>query len=59
VGFELVRAVAKAEAPLVQLAGGGTILKMIANVTFYGHDQAGNELNVTGAITVEFGNFGS
>jgi len=27
-------------------------------VTFYGHDQAGNDISATGSIGVEFGNFG-
>jgi hypothetical protein len=27
-------------------------------VTFYGHDQAGNEVSATGSIQVDFGNFG-
>lgn len=57
-GFDLVRAVAKEEAPLIQLTGSSSVLTMIANITFYGHDQAGNDLNVTGSMTIEFGNFG-
>jgi hypothetical protein len=56
--FELVRNVAKQESPLIQLTTSPTILKAIANVTFYGHDQVGNEINTTGSISVEFGNFG-
>jgi hypothetical protein len=27
-------------------------------VTFYGHDQAGNEVTATGAIQIDFGNYG-
>jgi hypothetical protein len=57
-GFELVRSVAKQESPLVQLETSSTILTVIANVTFYGTDLVGNSINVTGSITVEFGNFG-
>jgi hypothetical protein len=53
--FELVRLVAKQESPLVQLATSSTVLSVIANVTFYGTDQVGNNINVTGSITIEFG----
>ena len=35
--------------------GGGAIAIMtIADVTFYGRDQAGNDVSVTGSITVNF-----
>jgi hypothetical protein len=57
-GFELVRNVAKAESPLVQLKTGETIITTIARVTFYGHDQVGNEMSATGTIQIDFGNFG-
>jgi hypothetical protein len=57
-GFELVRAVAKQEAPLVQLRSSSNIISSIAVVTFYGVDSVGNQLQVTGKITIEFGNFG-
>jgi len=57
-GFELVRNIAKQQTPLIQLKTNPQILQTIANVTFYGHDQVGNEVSVTGSITVEFGNFG-
>lgn len=56
--FELVRHAAKEEAPLVLLKTSATIITTLARVTFYGHDQAGNEVNVTGTIQVDFGNFG-
>jgi hypothetical protein len=56
--FELVRTVAKEEAPLVQLINSPTVITTIANVTFYGTDLVGNEISVTGSITIEFGNFG-
>jgi hypothetical protein len=55
--FELVRAVAKRETPLINLASTSTVVTTIANVTFYGRDQAGNEVTVSGLITVDFGNF--
>ena len=34
------------------------IIITIAEVTFYGRDQAGNEVTVTGSIDVHFGDFG-
>jgi hypothetical protein len=60
VGFEIVRHQAKVEAPLKALAnlGGSKFLSTIAQVTFYGHDQAGNEVEVTGSISVNFADFG-
>jgi hypothetical protein len=60
IGFELVRHTAKEEAPLKALAnsGGRIEISTIAYITFYGHDQAGNEVSVTGSITVDFSDFG-
>lgn len=55
--FELVRHVAKAEAPLVQLINNPTVITTIAEVTFYGQDLVGNEIQATGNIQVDFGNF--
>jgi hypothetical protein len=57
-GFEIVRHVAKEEPPLVQLITSSTIITTIADVSFYGTDQVGNEVSVTGSILVDFGNFG-
>jgi hypothetical protein len=57
-GFELVRNIAKREAPLVQLKSGGNILSITARVTFYGVDRVGNQIQTTGQIQIEFGNFG-
>jgi hypothetical protein len=57
-GFELVRHVAKEESPLVQLIVSPTIIVTIADVSFYGRDQVGNDISVTGSIQVNFGNFG-
>jgi hypothetical protein len=59
VGFEIVRHIAKKEAPLVQLIASPTIISTIAEVTFYGRDQVGNEVSVTGSMTIDFGNFGN
>jgi hypothetical protein len=56
--FELVRAVAKRETPLVNLVSSQTVVTTIASVTFFGHDQAGNEVTVAGLIQIDFGNFG-
>jgi hypothetical protein len=56
-GFELVRNTAKREAPLLALRCGGVVLSTIADVTFYGRDQAGNEVMTAGSIGVNFGDF--
>jgi hypothetical protein len=58
VGFELVRNIAKAESPLVQLITSQTIMTTLADVTFYGRDRVGNDVVVTGTIQIDFGNFG-
>jgi hypothetical protein len=58
VGFELVRHIAKEEAPLRALAQSSVIISTIAEITFYGHDQTGREVSVTGQLLVSFGNFG-
>jgi hypothetical protein len=57
-GFQLVRVAAKEETPLVQLKNSKSIITAIARVTFYGHDQAGNEVTATGSIQIDFGNYG-
>lgn len=60
VSFDLVRHQAKLERPLSTLVGGrGLIfLSTIAEVTFYGQDQAGNAVSVSGTIDVQFADFG-
>ncbi len=52
----VVRLQAKEEAPLKALAGGGgaVTISTIAEVTFYGMDQAGHAVAVTGHINVDF-----
>jgi hypothetical protein len=55
--FEIVRHAAKLEAPLASLRSGETFITTIAEITFYGRDQAGNELSVVGTMGVTFGNF--
>jgi hypothetical protein len=57
VGFELVRHIAKQEAPLRALRESSVIISTITEITFYGHDQTGREVAVTGQILVDFGNF--
>lgn len=54
--FSLVRAQAKLEAPLVTLRGGGgaLLISTIADVTFFGKDQTGRDVTVTGSISVNF-----
>ena len=56
--FELVRHIAKSEAPLVQLKINPAIIATIAEVTFYGVDRVGNEVTASGNVLIEFGNFG-
>jgi len=58
--FDLVRHSMKEEPPLSPLIRGGGFgeISTIAEITFYGHDQAGNEVSVMGMITVNFGDFG-
>ena len=58
VGFDLVRHDAKSESPLVQLKSNGVVISTLAEVTFYGKDQTGNEVSVSGTIQIDFGNFG-
>ena len=59
VSIELVRHQAKLEPPLKNLAGvgGQGFISTIAEVTFYGRDQNGNEVAVTGRIDVQFADF--
>lgn len=54
--FVLVRVQAKLESPLVNLIGrgGAQAILTIADVTFYGKDQTGNDVAVAGSMTVNF-----
>jgi hypothetical protein len=56
VPFTLVRIQAKLEAPLKALAGhrGQEVISTVAHVTFYGRDQNGRDVSVTGNIEVDF-----
>jgi hypothetical protein len=56
-GFQLVRHTAKQEAPLATLAFNPDVISTLAEVTFFGRDQAGNDISATGMIGVDFGNF--
>ncbi|HEX4915557.1 MAG TPA: hypothetical protein VFV51_16480, partial [Vicinamibacterales bacterium] len=58
--FDLVRHSSKLEPPLRNLiAGGGLIfINTIAEITFFGRDQNGNEVTATGMVDVIFGDFG-
>jgi hypothetical protein len=58
--MSIVRLQAKLEAPLKALAGGGgaIVISTLANVTFYGRDQAGREVSVSGSIGVNFSDWG-
>lgn len=56
--FEIVRHIAKEEAPLRALANGQIIIGAIAEVTFYGRDQTGRDVSASGNILIQFGNFG-
>jgi hypothetical protein len=60
VSFQLTRHQSKEEPPLRNMIGGGGlgIITTIAEVTFWGRDQNGNEVTVSGNITVNFGDFG-
>ena len=59
VGFTLVRHDAKLEAPLLALRSNTNIpITCIATVSFYGHDQTGREVSVSGKIEITFANFG-
>jgi len=57
-GFTLVRDQAKQESPLGALVTNPISISTVARVTFYGHDQTGREVSVTGNIDVSFANFG-
>lgn len=55
--FTLVRAQAKLEKPLVTLAGtngGALLISTIADVTFFGKDQTGRDVTVTGSMSINF-----
>lgn len=59
VAIDLIRHQAKLEPPLRNLVGFGGLgfISTIAEITFYGHDQNGNELTATASMDVQFGDF--
>lgn len=54
--FTIVRAQAKLESPLLNLVGvgGAGVISTLADVTFFGRDQTGNDVSVTGTISINF-----
>ena len=58
--FVIVRTQAKVESPLRELTNGGAArtISTIADITFFGRDQAGNDVSVSGAIGVNFSDWG-
>jgi hypothetical protein len=59
-GFVLVRAQSKFEPPLSNLVGlgGSVLISTIADITFFGKDQTGNDVSATGSISVNFADWG-
>jgi hypothetical protein len=57
--FVLVRHQAKREPPLRNIwdGGGARFLSVIAEITFYGRDQAGNEVLAAGNISINFADY--
>jgi hypothetical protein len=58
-GFEVVRNQAKWEAPLRAMRGlgGSVLISTLAEITFYGRDQVGNDVEATGTLQVNFADF--
>lgn len=58
--FAVVRHQAKQEPPLRNMAnnGGAQLISTVAEFTFYGKDQAGNDVVATATMSVNFGDFG-
>jgi hypothetical protein len=59
-GFEVVRIQAKEEAPLRAMRGNGgaQVISTLADVTFYGRDQVGNEVIATATLQINFADWG-
>jgi hypothetical protein len=59
VAFELVRHQQKLEQPLRSLAnfGGRMFISTIAEITFYGFDQAGNDVQAKATLNVSFSDY--
>jgi hypothetical protein len=60
VAFEIVRHSSKSEPPLRNLVNNGGVqyIYTVAEITFFGRDQNGNEVSVTGNVDVAFSDFG-
>jgi hypothetical protein len=60
VPFEMVRHQQKLEQPLRALAnfGGRLFISTIAEITFFGRDQVGNDIQAKGTISVSFSDYG-
>jgi hypothetical protein len=58
VSFEIIRLVATKESPLAQIATNPSTVSIstIADVTFYGVDNVGNDVSATGSMVINFGN---
>jgi hypothetical protein len=58
--FTVVRVQAKSEAPLLALIGGGGAIAIstLADIEFFGTDQAGRAVSVTAAISINFADWG-
>lgn len=59
-GFTLVRIQSKSESPLLALIGGGgaRAITTLAEITFYGTDQAGRDVVATANISITFADWG-
>ena len=57
--FDIVRHANKAEPPLrnLQGLGGQLVISTVAEITFFGRDQNGNEVTAVGLMDVTFGDF--
>lgn len=58
IGFTLVRSQAKLEPPLIALRTNLLVISVIAEVTFYGRDQTGREVEATANMLINFANHG-
>lgn len=56
VDFVIVRAQAKTELPLINVAGLDT-MQVVARIRFYGEDIAGNPIEAIGYLTIYFANY--
>jgi hypothetical protein len=59
ISFVIVRAVAKAEPPLINLreGRGEGVIEVQAKVEFYGHDMTNKTVKATGYLTIFFANY--